>query len=173
MVNQTIFVKELDTMVSIVRTIKNGQFVFTDTTTEVRMNKGGRENSNEYYGKVTKTTRGNVRPLCDYHLRKNNSNEKQGLPEHELGQNKVGSKVDEVGCVTHNEKLDRYYFMYEFFPNVRVKVDYEFEGNQIEKHLFDQYVIKSKLDNVNVRQVNVDNINEITIDHTKYIRVRE
>ena len=62
--------------------------------------------------------------------------------------------------------------MYEFFENVRVKVDYEFKGNSIEKQLFDQWVIKSNKNNVNVRQVNIDNINEITIDHTKYIRVR-
>ena len=171
MVNQTLLV-DYDTMVSVCRGITKGQFVNLFTSTKVNMNKGGRQGLNTYYEKVVKHVKGNVRPLCDYELRMDNENEKRGLPEHELGRNKVGGHVEEVGCVTHNEKLNRYYFMYEFFDNVRVKVDYEFEGNSIEKQLFDQWVIKSTKNNVNVRQVNIDNINEITIDKTKYIRVR-
>jgi hypothetical protein len=171
MVNQTLLV-DFDTMVSVCRGITKGQFVNLFSSTNVRMNKGGRKGLNEYYDQVVKHVKGNVRPLCDYKLRMDNENEKRGLDEHVLGRNKVGGHVDEVGCVTHNEGLNRYYFMYEFFENVRVKVDYEFKGNSIEKHLFDQWVIKSSKNNVNVRQVNIENINEITIDHTKYIRVR-
>jgi hypothetical protein len=85
----------------------------------------------------------------------------------------VGTKVDEVGCVTYNENHDKFYFMYEFFENVRVKVDYLLDSNDpIEKNLFDQWVIKSQKTEVNTRQVYIDNINEITINHTKYIRQR-
>ena len=171
MVNQTLYV-DFDTMVSVCRGITKGQFVNLFSSTNVRMNKGGRKGLNEYYEKVVKHVKGNVRPLCDYVVRMDNEKGKRGLEPHVLGENKVGSKVDEVGCVTYNENLNRFYFMYEFFENVRVKVDYEFEGNLIEKQLFDQWVIKSNKNEVNVRQVNIDNINEITIDHTKYIRVR-
>ncbi len=173
MVKQTIIVPTYEEMVEICRTIQNGMFVFLNSTMKVRMNKGGRQGLNIYYDRVFKNVRGNVRPLCDFKLRMDNENEKRGLPEHQLGRNKVGTKVDEVGCVTFNEKLNKHYFMYEFFEGVKVKVDYITDTNDpIERQLFDQWVIKSQPNEVNTRQVYIDNINEITINHTRYVRSR-
>ena len=173
MVNQTQIVPTYEEMVEVCRTIQKGSFVNLDSTVLQRMNKGGRQGLNTYYNRVFKNTKGNVRPLCDYPLRKTNEYEKRGLGTPTIHENKVGTKVDEVGCVTYNEVHDKFYFMYEFFENVRVKVEYLLDNNDpIEKQLFDQWVIKSQKTEVNTRQVYIDNINEITINHTRYIRQR-
>ena len=177
MVEQIISV-DYNELLRVLLQVHDGQFVFLNYTTLEEMNKGGRSHSNPYYGRIKKHVQSRVRPLFDYSDRVNNNRGKEGIDTpFVVGENRVGEHVSP--CVTFNEKLGRHYFMYEFFKEVKPMIEYTCDGDPIEKSLFNQYIVKKSdpknqgvLRPVNTRQVNIDNINEITIDHTRYVRVR-
>jgi hypothetical protein len=173
MVEKTMSV-EYNTLVGIISQIVKGDFVYVDYTSLVNMNKGGRQGLNTYYNKVFKNVKSNVRPLTDYEKRVNNNRVKEeNDTEFVVGRNKVGEYFSP--CVSFNEKLNKHYFKFEFFEGVKVNVDYIYEGNSIDKQMFESYMIKrstptnQELDKtINVSQLYIGNINEITINKTKY-----
>jgi hypothetical protein len=173
MIEQTMSV-DYNTLVGIISQIVKGDFVYVDYTSLVQMNKGGRQGLNTYYGKVFKNVKSNVRPLTDYVKRVNNNRIKEeNDTEFVGGKNKVGEYFSP--CVSFNEKLNKHYFKFEFFEGVKVKVEYTYNGDPIEKQLFESYMISrstptnQELDKtINVSQLYIGNINEITINKTKY-----
>jgi hypothetical protein len=173
MVEKTMSV-EYNTLVGIISQIVKGDFVYVDYTSLVNMNKGGRQGLNTYYNKVFKNVKSNVRPLTDYVKRVTNNRTKEGNnTEFVGGRNKVGEYFSP--CVSFNEKLNKHYFKFEFFEGVKVNVDYIYEGNSIDKQMFESYMISrstptnQELDKtINVSQLYIGNINEITINKTKY-----
>lgn len=174
MIQQTLKV-DYNTLVNVISTITKGDFVYVDYSKIVSMNKGGRQNLNVYYNRVIKNVKGRVRPLGDYEKRVTNNRLKEGNEnEFEVGVNKVGVHISP--CVTFNEKLGKHYFIHEYFNEIPVKVEYSCDNNPIEKHLFQEYMIQrttpknQEVDRVvNVCQLFIGNINEITINKTKYI----
>ena len=173
MIEKTMSV-DYNTLVGIMSQIEKGDFVYVDYTSVVKMNKGGRQGLNTYYDKVFKNVKSNVRPLTDYVKRVTNNRIKENNTNEFVGsKNKVGDYYSP--CVSFNEKLNKHYFKYEFFEGVRVQVEYTYNGDPIEKQLFENYMItrskptNQELDNeVNVCQLYIGNINEITINKTKY-----
>jgi hypothetical protein len=69
----------------------------------------------------------------------------------------------------YNTRLDRYYLKYEWFDNVPPKSEYLLdETDPIEKKLFEEYLITSN-NVINYQVVDINNLQEITLDKTKYI----
>lgn len=105
---------------------------------KVRMNKTG----NPYYDQVWKTTEGNYFIGGDYEKMVNNQIKKEDLEgiDFKSQECKVGNHVSK--CILYNEKLDTHYLQHYVFREVPLKSTYEFEGNEIEKQLFESYMVK-------------------------------
>lgn len=140
-------------------------FSFMFTIVKPRMNKGGREHSNQYYDKVTKHTKSRILVGMEYEKRMKKSN-----PDFVVSENKVFD-THLNSFIGYNSKYNRYYLKYEWFDQVPPKSEYFFEGNSIDKMFFQDYLVKSEGGTLNYQVVNIDNLQEITLDHTKYILV--
>lgn len=177
--NPTIVSVSYDELVNVLKSVVHHTFFHINQTTKVRMNKGGRQGLNEYFEKVFKTSDFEGLTVTNYEGRVNNNREKEGLDrDFVVSENKVGHHVSP--CVTFNEKLGRSYLMYEYFlENRQPEVVHRFEGNEIDKMVFDQWVIKSndyqnqgEQKKVFVLQVDIKNINFITLNHVTYVQQR-
>jgi hypothetical protein len=123
--------------------------------------------NNPFFNRVTKITKGNILIGGSYKTRVENSNEIENFTPEIC---KVGQKIED-SCVLYNEKLDRYYLQYEWFNQVLPKSTFEFEGNPIQKQMFQDYMrlYTPNKYNVNIQSVKIENIKEIHFDHHHYI----
>ena len=166
-------------LVSILNTIEKPTFVNIVSETIVKMNKGktkeGNKEENPYHNKVVKMRKGNFFIGSDYEKRVGETDKKEG------GEGTFKSQESKVGvhiskCVLFNEKLNKYYLSHERFPEVKPKSEFIFEGNTIDKVLFDKWISESgnyenqpQEKKVKVMSVTTTNIREISLEGTKYI----
>jgi len=150
-------------LTQILKTVKRGTFAFFEIHTIPSMNK----TNNPFYNQVKKITKGNILIGGNYQTRVGNTTDNPDFVPEKCN---VGEKIDE-SCVQYNEKLNRYYLQYEWFEQVLPKSVYEFEGNQIEKQMFSDFM-RSYTPNkygVNVQSVKIENIKEIHFGKVHYI----
>ena len=131
--------------------------------TKPRMVKGGRQHSNVYYDRVKKYTQTRVLVGMEYEQRRQKTE-----PDFKLSPNKVFDKHLN-SFLGHNTKYDRYYLKYEWFDGVPPKSEYLLDGiDPIKKELFEEYLIIPN-NVINYQVVDLNNLYEITLNHTKYI----
>jgi len=135
------------------------------------MNKTG----NPFYGKIEKIQKGNYLIGNTHEDRIGGNETKEGLENtFESSPNKIGKHISK--CVLYNEKLDRYYLQYEYFKGNTTKIEYRFEGDTIEKTLFESY-LKQKSEPTNQPQqkkvyfqsFKFDSIMECTLNGVHYV----
>ena len=165
-------------LIEVLNGIEKPTFVYIVSETIVKMNKGktkdGDKEPNPYHDKVVKLKKGRFLIGSDYEERVITNDKKEG------GEGNFKSKESSVGkhiskCVLYNERLNRYYLSHERFPEVKPKVEYLFEGNTIDKVLFDKWI--SDTDNyqnqpqerkVEWTTLMFENIREISLKGKKY-----
>jgi hypothetical protein len=151
-----------DELTEILKGQEKGTFGFIHMTTKVRMNKTG----NPFFDKVIKVTKGNILLGNSYEKRVETET---GIENFRPEENRVGEHVSK--CVLHNEKTGKHYLQYEWFEKTLPKSEYVFDGDIIEKQLFESYMTKYTPNKygVNFQSVTVDNIKEIHINKYQYV----
>lgn len=157
-------------LISILMEQEKGTFVNLVTETKVRMNK----RNNPYFDKVIKRSKCNYLLGMDYQERVRKNESKEGMePDFVTEECKVGEHISK--CVLFNEKLNTHYIMVERFDEIKPQVEYTFEGNEIDKGLFEDFMVKyteSKKQEqerkVQVITFKVDNIKEISLNGVHY-----
>lgn len=158
-------------LLNLLNDVKSSTFIHLVTETKVRMNKTG----NPYFDKVKKLSSCNYLIGNEYESRvhKNYTKEDLNTETFKVEQNKIGDHVSKV--VLFNEKLNTYYLQVERFDETKPKVSYTMEGNDIDKSLFDTFVIKPKVSEkqeqdryVSFISFKFESIKEITLNGTKY-----
>ena len=158
-------------LLEILNSVEKSTFVNLVTETKVRMNKTG----NPFFDKVTKKSKSNFLIGNDYGIRVTNNEKKEGIEGNfEVEEMKGKKHVSKCVCIdTKTESV--YYLMVERFDEIKPQVEYTFEGNSIEKHLFESYMVKvseSKKQvqekKVSVLTFKISNIKEISINKEKY-----
>ena len=166
-------------LLSILNTIERPKFGYIVSETIVGMNEGktkeGIKEFNPYHNQVTKVKKGNFLIGSDYEKRVINNDIKEG------GEGTFKSQESKVGvhiskCVLFNEKLNKYYLSHEKFPEVKPKSEYFFEGNSIDKMIFDKWITDSnnygnqpQERKVEWTTLTLSNIKEISLNGTKYL----
>jgi hypothetical protein len=166
-------------LITLLSTIDKPTFVNIVSTTNVKMNKEktkeGNKELNPYYNKVVKLRKGNFLIGSDYEKRVQTNDKKEG------GEGNFQSKESSVGvhiskCVLYNERLNKYYLSHEKFPQVKPTNEFIFEGNSIDKMIFDKWISDSnpyqnqpQEKKVEWTTLTIDNIKEISLEGTKYI----
>jgi hypothetical protein len=141
------------------------------TETKLRMNK----TNNPYYDKVIKKSKCNYLLGNDYGTRVDTNLEKEGFePNFVPMENKVGNHVSK--CVLFNEKTQSHYLMVERFDEIKPQVEYVFEGNQIDKMLFNDFMVKTSNTTrqeqervVKVLSFKLDSIKELSLGGQHYV----
>ena len=165
-------------LISILNMIENPTFTYIVSETIVKLNKDktreGKE-FNPYYNQVTKLKKGRFLIGSDYEKRVQGNDLKEG------GEGTFKSQESKVGvhiskCVLFNEKLNKYYLSHERFPEVKPKSEFIFEGNTIDKMIFDKWISDSgNYENqpqerkVEWTTLTLSNIKEISLNGTKYL----
>jgi hypothetical protein len=161
-------------LIGLLNEVKTSTFVHLLTETKVRMNKTG----NPFFDKVIKRSSCNYLIGNDYQIRVWGNGEKEGIPQEEnnfeVEEMKGKKHLSKVVCIdTKTESV--YYLMVERFDEIKPKVEYTFEGNPIEKQLFESYMVKVSESQkqpqerkVKVLTFKIDNIKEITLNKVKY-----
>jgi hypothetical protein len=176
--NKTLIPITQKELIEVLNGIENPTFVYIVSETIVKMNKGktkdGNKEPNPYHDKVVKLKKGRFLIGSDYEERVINNDKKEGGEGNFKSQeSKVGKHISK--CVLFNEKRNRYYLSLERFPEVKPKVEYLFEGNTIDKVIFDKWI--SDTDNyenqpqerkVEWTTLMLENIREISVEGKKY-----
>jgi len=138
---------------------------FTNIVSEVfpKMNKTG----NPYFGKVVKKSKGNYFIGGSYEDMVNNRMEKEGMePTFESKECSVGEHISK--CVQYNDNTKKHYLQYFTFPTSKPSSTFEFEGNEIDKQLFESFMVK-KSENSRQPQDNKHTPQSLTITNIKEI----
>ena len=159
-------------LITLLNEVKGSTFVNLVTETTVRMNKTG----NPYFGKVIKRSSSNYLMGNDYEKRVQSNEKKEGLePDFEVEEMTGKRHISKVVCIdTKTESI--HYLMVERFDEIKPTVEYKFEGNPIEKQLFESYMVKVSESKKQVQERKVmvitpkiENIKEISFEGNKYI----
>jgi hypothetical protein len=127
------------------------------------MNKTG----NPYFGKVVKKSKGNYFIGGSYEDMVNNRMEKEGMePTFESKECSVGEHISK--CVQYNDNTKKHYLQYFTFPTSKPSSTFEFEGNEIDKQLFESFMVK-KSENSRQPQDNKHTPQSLTITNIKEI----
>jgi hypothetical protein len=169
-VKQTLTINENE-MLTILMNVNKSTFINVVSSTNVRMNK----TNNPYFDKVKKITKSNYLIGNDYETRVQSNEGKEGLEKNfESVENSVGEHVSK--CVLFNQKLNTYYLQYELFKESNPTTEFIFDGNSIEKQLFESYMVKKSNTSRQTQERKVffqsfklSSINEFTLDGTHYI----
>jgi len=165
--------------ITLLNTIEKPTFTYIVSETIVKLNKEktkeGNKEENPYHNKVVKLRKGRFLIGSDYEKRVQGNDIKEG------GEGTFKSQESKVGvhiskCVLFNEKLNKYYLSHERFPEVKPNNEYFFEGNSIDKMIFDKWISDSgnyenqpQVKKVEWTTLTIDNIKEISLEGTKYI----
>ena len=150
--------------------VERSTFIHLVTETPVKMNKTG----NPFFEKVIKKNSGNFLIGNGYQDRVRTNEGKEGLEgTFESVENTQGEHLTK--CVLFNEKLNTYYLQYEYFLESNPKTEYVFEGNVIDKTLFESYLIKKSTTSRQVQErktffqsYKLTNIKKMTLNGEKY-----
>lgn len=164
----TIGQQELITLLS---TIEKPTFTNIVMETKVRMNK----TNNPYYDKVVKRSKCNYSLGVNYENRVNNNEKKEGL-EGNFETEKPSGKTHISKCLLIDDKTQSvHYVMLERFDEIKPTNEYIFEGNEIEKQLFEGYMTKvyesqkqEQERKVMVITPKLENIKEISLNGIHY-----
>lgn len=147
---------------------------FTNVVSQVvpKMNKTG----NPYFGKVVKKSKGNYFIGGSYEDMVNNRMKKEGMePTFESMECSVGQKVEGSKCLQYNDNTKKHYLQYFIFETSKPKSTFEFEGNEIDKQLFESFMVKKseksrqpQENKHNPQSLTTTNIKEITLDGVHY-----
>ena len=138
---------------------------FTNIVSEVfpKMNKTG----NPYFGKVVKKSKGNYFIGGSYEEMVKTRMEKEGMePTFESKECSVGEHISK--CVQYNDNTKKHYLQYFTFETSKPKSTFEFEGNEIDKQLFESFMVK-KSENSRQPQDNKHTPQSLTITNIKEI----
>lgn len=143
------------------------------SVTVPKMNK----RNNPYFEKVFKTSTGNYFIGGTYEDMVNTRMVKEGLePNFESMECNVGQKVEGSKCLQFNENLNRYYLQYFIFFTSNIKSEYTFEGNPIDKVLFESFLSKKsetsrqpQEDKHKPQSFKIESIKEISLNGNRYI----
>ena len=138
---------------------------FTNIVSEVfpKMNKTG----NPYFGKVVKKSKGNYFIGGSYEEMVKTRMEKEGMePTFESKECSVGEHISK--CVQYNDNTKKHYLQYFTFPTSKPSSTFEFEGNEIDKQLFESFMVK-KSENSRQPQDNKHTPQSLTITNIKEI----
>ena len=103
---------------------------------------------NPYYGLIEKVSSKNYKLVTDYQQRVHNNLKKEGKdPNTFVVESPKGKKHISKSCLTDTETETKFYVMLEWFPEIKGQTEYEFEGNSIDKSLFEKYISDSKSSN--------------------------
>ena len=160
-------------LLTILMNVNKPTFTYIISETLPKMNK----TNNPYFDKVVKKSSGNYFIGGNYEDMVITRMEKEGLePNFESMECTVGQKVEGTKCIQYNEKLDRYYLQYFIFTTSNIKSEYTFEGNPIDKVLFESFLTKqsesSRQPQENKHQpqsFKIESIKEISLDGNRYI----
>lgn len=158
-------------MLTILMNVEKSTFINIVSKTKVRMKK----TNNPYFDKVFKVNKCNYLIGNEYESRVNNNDLKEGGEgTFKSEENKVGNHVTK--CVLFNEKLNTYYLQVERFVEIKPNVTYIFEGNEIDKTLFESYLNKVSESSRQPQERKVlpqtfmlSSINEFTLGGTHYV----
>jgi hypothetical protein len=168
--NQTLNISKQE-LITLLMSVEKSTFVNIVSETIVRMNK----TNNPFFNGVKKLSSSNYLIGNEYEVRVQNNEGKEGHEKtFESEENKNGVHISK--CVLFNEKLNTHYLQYEYFENSKPKTTYVFEGNEIEKVLFESYLVKKSETSrqqqdkkVRFQSFKIDSIKEISLNGTKYI----
>ena len=125
-------------LIELLNGVESSTFVHLVTETKVRMNK----TNNPFYDKVTKKSSCNFLMGNDYEKRVNTNEVKEGLEgTFEVEEMKGKRHISKVVCVDTKTET-KHYICVERFDEIKPKVEYSFEGNTIEKLMFESYMVK-------------------------------
>ena len=161
-------------LITLLSEIKRPTFTNVVTETKVRMNK----TNNPYYDKVTKKSGRNYFLGMSFKERVGRRYENEGLEntfvvEKPSGKHHVGTS----NCLLLDDKTESiHYVMLELFDEVKPKEEFFLEGNNIDKQIFKNYMVKvteskkqEQEKKVKVITPKLENIREISLGGTKYI----
>jgi hypothetical protein len=147
---------------------------------KVKMNKGGRSNTNLHYDKVMVEQRlSNIQTGFDYESQLERKYKTEGITPI-VNEDKKESPYQLVSKSLVFLKSDptKFYFRYQDHKSSYLDTKYIFEGNSIDKVLFQQYMIDTKsvyskyqngLENtLNYKVLSLDNIKRIKILKQEY-----
>ncbi len=171
MIKQTLTIPR-GNMITLLSEVERPTFVHLVTDTKVRMNK----TNNPYYDEIRKVLSSNFYIGLEYEKRVNVNREKEGKETDFLSSPLCG-KVHISKCVlTDTKTRTKFYLMCEWFKRSYPKIDYNHNGNSIDKQIFESYLVKRKesekqqLENkVNIVTYGMDSIKEIRMNRTRYI----
>jgi hypothetical protein len=174
MVKETKMISQSD-VVNFFSNYEKTSFINIVTDTIVKMNK----TNNPYFDKVKKHCSRNYYINSDYTKRVLENGRKEGInPEEntfQVQEMKGRKRVKNSVCID-NKTESIFYLFLEFFDEVKGSVKYTFEGNDIDKHVFQSYMVKVSENKsqpqerkVKVMTPKVENIKSFTIEGVKYI----
>ena len=151
--------------------VEKSEFVNLITETKERMNK----TNNPYFEKVMKLTKRNYLSGNKYQDRVRSNQVKEGLePDFVSKKSNVGEHISK--CVLFNQNTNTKYFEVEPFDQIKPIVNYTFEGNTIDKVLFQDYKVKSSNTSrqpqekkVNVLTFKLESIKEVSLRGQHYV----
>jgi hypothetical protein len=161
-------------LITLLSKVNKPTFTNVVMETKVRMDK----TNNPYYDKVVKRSKCNYSLGIDYQKRVNNNYTKEGIEstfesEKPSGKHHVGNSK----CLLIDDKTESvHYVMLERFDEIQPQNEFIFEGNQIDKQIFQDYLVKVSESQkqqqdrkVMVLTPKIENIKEISLEGTKYI----
>ena len=169
---------------------KGHTYIQLFATTDVKMNKGGKENSNYLYGNVIKDSEVNASIDFEYENSVNNALKKDGeTPDFVVGERKWGNHMV-IGYVFDEETLDfvkvysrviiehikdgekRYYVQLAVRNAAKPTYRYKDTGeilSEKDKEVMYSYMPPKKEEIVVLRDYRVDNVKRIHINKSQYI----
>jgi hypothetical protein len=163
-------------LVELLNGIEKSTFVHLVTETKVRMNK----TNNPYYDKVIKKSSSNFLMGNDYEKRVIINELKEGLEgTFEVEELKGKKHISKVVCVDTKTE-SKHYLCVERFDEIKPKVEYFYEGNVIDKTLFESYMVKVSESQKQVQErkvkwltYGIDSIKQISFNKEQYQIVGE
>ena len=173
MITQTLTIPR-GNMITLLNEVERPTFVHLVTETKVRMNKKG----NPYHEQIVKCLSSNFYIGSEYEKRVNNNREKEGV-ETDFVSSPLSGKNHISKCVLTDTKTQtKFYVMCEWFKRSYPKVEYKYNGNSIDKQMFESYLVKRKesekqqIENkVNIVTYLIESIKEIRMNRTRYILI--
>ena len=103
---------------------------------------------NPYFKQIYKVSSKNYKLVTNYEQRVKNNLIKEGKdPNSFVVSSPKGKKHISKSCLTDTETETKLYVMLEWFPEIKGTTEYEFEGNSIDKQLFEKWISTSESSN--------------------------
>jgi hypothetical protein len=171
MKNQVLTIGQTE-LIELLNNVEKSTFVNIVMETPVRMNKTG----NPYFNLITKRSKTNFLIGNDYETRVNSNEKKEGLEGDFVSMAPSGKKHISKCVLVDTKTESTHYLMVERFDEIKPTTEFIFEGNEIDKQLFESYMVKvsetSRQDQekkVMVITPKIENIKELSLNGTRYI----